>query len=131
MMCFNGTRNDRCRATKIHQAKYFPRKESAQKKPNWVEIASRPNRWTQLNRVESANGKFCTTGGANALGKWIASGGMSLGERFDEGPFKEDADEMTFIFGAAFEVIDRVCGLGQSFRGVSQLFFYRGPGAGE
>ena len=130
-MCFNGTRNDRCRAIKIHQAKYFPGKESAQKRPNVVEFASCSNRCTQLQRVESTNGEFSTTGGADALGKWIASGGMSLGERFDEGPFKEDADEMTFIFGAAFEVIDRVCGLGQSFRGVSQLFFYRGPGAGE
>ena len=71
-MCFDGTRNDRRRAIHIHQAKYFSGKESAQKKPNWVEFAGRSNRWTQLNRVERENGEFSTTEGAAALGKWIA-----------------------------------------------------------
>ena len=71
MMCFDGTRNDRDGATYIHQAKYFSGKVSAQKKPNLVEFASRSNRWTQLNRVERENGEFSTTGGADALEKWI------------------------------------------------------------
>jgi len=72
MMRRNGTRNGRRRATNSQLVKYLSGKDRTQNRPKLVEFPSRPNRGTQLNRVESANGKLCATGGADALEKWIA-----------------------------------------------------------
>ena len=48
---------------------------------------------------------------------------MISGQRFDECSFKENADEVTFVFRAAFEVVDRIGRLRQGFGGGGELIF--------
>jgi hypothetical protein len=52
-----------------------------------------------------------------------APGGMISGQRFDECSFKENADEVTFVFRATFEVVDRIGRLRQGFGGGGELIF--------
>ena len=71
MMYFNGTRNDRRRATGSRGGKLFSGKERAQKMPNWVEFANCSNHWTHRKQTENTNGDFFASGVAGGLGQTL------------------------------------------------------------
>ena len=129
-MCLNGTRNDRRRATESRRGKFFSGKERAQEKPNLVEFASRFESRVTRKRAESTVGGFFVRAAPAVWGNRLACG-TSLSERFEEYPFEKHADQVAFVFGAAFEIVDGIGGLRQRFGGGGELILNLRLRAGE
>src|SRR5688572_9991916 len=59
------------------------------------------------------------------------SSSAKLSQRFDEGAFEEDTDQVTFVIGAALEVVNRIRRLGQGVSGLCKLLLDLRFGPGQ